>query len=472
MIATIRVTIRFWYCAVVLSALLACSARENSSVEPPVAADLSAADVEIAAMLKPLLVQAQAAPQEAERRGQLGMAYEVNGFAEAALASYVQAQALDPGEPRWPYHQAMLLAHRGDLEGALVHLQASTDLDGNYAAAWLWRGTWLLDLDRVHDARAAFERAGTLSSGQPDIELAVEVGRARVLLREQQPTEALELLKQLPAEHAHVARLLMQAHTRLGQTEAAKQAWGRAQESLPLVWPDARSREKKQYEASLSARLGRARELIQNGEPEQALAIAEPLRDHHPGHQGLLGTLGEAYRLAGRPERALAVLQHGANAHPSHYPFHLSIAEHHIQAGDGDRAMAHLERAIELNPAVSWAHAQRGLLLLELGSTQDALEAFESSLRYDPNNAMVNYYAGMVQASRSRWRQAITLFRVSVRTDPEFTLGFIALCQSLTELGRFKEAEAELDRADRLGTHQQELRAAREMLLRREQGAS
>ncbi len=448
--------------------LAACSTdRDGASVASPVVAALDAADAEITVLLTGLLQSAREAPQDAESRGRLGMAYEVNGFADAALESYRQAGELDSNDPRWPYYQAMLLAHRGDLEPALGHLAASIHIDPGYAPAWLWRGTWLLDLDQLERAAAAFAEAGVLGA-----ELPSTVGRARVLLKQRQAAQAISLLQPLSDKERlpYIYKLLGQAFAQLGQADQARQALAQVDGSGLLVWADARSEQKKSYEGSLSARLAKARDLMQRGQPTEALREIEGLRKHYPDHQGLLSTLSEAYRQTDQQERSLAVLQHGLQVHPDYYAFHLNIADHYIRSGNGDRAFAHLQRVIDLNPAVSWAHAQMGLLLLERDRLEDALAAFRTSLHHDPNDATVYYYAGMAEASRAGWTEAIRLFGGSVEVDPEFTLGHVALGRSLTESGRYDEARAALAAALRIGTYPGEVQAARAALAKREAG--
>ncbi|MDX1390214.1 MAG: hypothetical protein R3344_13565, partial [Acidobacteriota bacterium] len=56
----------------------------------PVEADLSLTDVDSAKQIEDLVGAASRHPGDARRRAELGMAYEVSGLMEAALASYEQ----------------------------------------------------------------------------------------------------------------------------------------------------------------------------------------------------------------------------------------------------------------------------------------------------------------------------------------------------------------------------------------------
>lgn len=450
-----------------VAALLCACTDENAPPANDLAVQeipLGVADAETQAFIGALADAAQAHPKDGKARGELAMGYDVNGFADAALASYAQAQALAPADPRWPYHRALLLAHRGEFAVAVEALSHAIELAPEHAPAWLWRGIWLLDLGRLEDADAAFREAERRGAGTP-----AQVGRARVALRADRVDAALALLRPLDAErrHSDVGQLFAAALRRAGRPAAARAALA-AVDAGPLRWADARSDEKRGFEASLAARLAAARRALASGDAESALAAALTLRDRHPRHQGLLALAIEAHRQLGNGAEAVALLRTGIAVHPNYYPFHLSLAEQLIESGAQDDAMAHLDRALALNPRLAWAHAQRGLLLLEGEREDAALAAFQAAMREDPASPAPRYYAGMVHAARKRWRDAIALFTAATRVDPGFTLAHVGRGQALAEVGRFADARAALGAAQRLGTHPQETAAALAWLERRE----
>lgn len=423
-----------------------------------------AADAETRALIGALADAARTHPEDGARRGELAMACDVNGFADAALAAYAQAQALAPADARWPYHRALLVAHRGEFAAALQALSRAIELAPEHAPAWLWRGTWLLDLGRLEDADAAFREAGRRGAGAP-----AQVGQARVALRADRVDDALALLRPLDAarRHSDVGQLFAAALRRAGRPAAARAALA-AVDAGPLRWADARSDEKRGFEASLAARLAAARRALAAGDAESALAAALTMRERHPRHQGLLALAIEAHRQLGNGAQALALLRAGIATHPDYYPFRLSLAEQLIESGAPDDAMAHLDRALALNPRLAWAHAQRGLLLLERQQADAALAAFHAAMREDPASPAPRYYAGMVHASRRRWQDAIALFTAATRVDPAFALAHVGRGQALAEVGRFADARAALAEAQRLGTHPRETAAALAWLARRE----
>jgi tetratricopeptide (TPR) repeat protein len=392
------------------------------------------------------------------------MAYEVNGFAEAALTSYRQAERLDPLDARWPYYQALLIAHRGDLGSALAALSRSLAIDSIYAPAWLWRGTWLMDLDQPDEALLAFANAGDLGETDP-----AAVGRARVLLRKGDAQGALQTLQRIDVAHPYVSRLLGQVHSQLGNAELARQAYAAVSGPGILGWADPRSIDKKRFEASLGARLDAIRKKLTSdslakSELHESIQLLATLREQHPHHQGLISTLSEAYRQAGEYQRAFDTLREGLDAHPDYYPFHLNIAEHYIRIADAENAERHLDRVIALNPAVAWAHAQKGLLLLDKGQIVGASASFRTALEHEPGNTQVSYYLGMVEASRANWVAAAQRFKDAIEVDDQFTPAYIGLGQSLTEAGRFDEAATILGKAMTLATHPDQVAAAQAYL--------
>ena len=52
----------------------------------------------------------------------------------------------------WPYLQAILLQQQARFDEALLRLDRALELAPDYAPAWLWRGYWMLDVDRIDEA--------------------------------------------------------------------------------------------------------------------------------------------------------------------------------------------------------------------------------------------------------------------------------------------------------------------------------
>ena len=172
-----------------------CEAEMSVSIERPLVVALDRLSPAQQELLEDLLDKARREPMDGLRRGQLGMAYETNGYPRAALTSYCQAEELDGQEPKWPYYQAFLLAGRGELQRALDALDRSLRLDAEHVSSWMWKGTWLIELGLVRQADDAFSEAKGLGLGW-----AATAGHARVLLHQDRSDEAIAILEPLSDE--------------------------------------------------------------------------------------------------------------------------------------------------------------------------------------------------------------------------------------------------------------------------------
>ena len=455
--------------------VLAACAPGTAGVGEPVVAGLETPDEELSQYLGSLVATARALPESGRMRGRLGMAYEVNGFLDAARVSYEQAETLAPGDFRWPYFSAQLAAREGDAEDALARLARALAIDADYAPAWLWRGTWLLDLHLASEALAAFQQAAALGAAQE-----ADFGRAQALIAQGKHAEAAELLMPLAERLGHPAvyRALGQTLRVLGRIDDARIALARGSETRPFEWADERQREKTAH-ARGYASFDLAQKLSSAGRSAEALAIFDRLRQRHPAEQcgraerfffacNLLNSSSIAYARADRLPEALQTAQRGLAMNPDFVPFHLSIASHYRQLRDFDAALRHLERAVTLNPHLGHAHVQLGRVLFALGRFDEAKAAFGEALRLAPQQSTTLFYLGMVEAEQKNWPQAIERFGRAVRLDPGLAVGHLYLARSLGEAGRISEARAALREAAALGALESDIAATKRRLSEQE----
>ena len=457
-------------CAItsVLIVLIGCA----ESVAPPVAAGLDSDDVELADHLADLYASASGLPESDRLRGRLALAYDANGFTEAAATTYAQAHALQPGEFLWPYMGAFAHATRGDLDGAVARVEEAIAIDPAYPPAWLQRGTWLLDLDRLDAAAAAFGQALALKpTGEAAI--AAQAGLARIRLREGLPAAAIETLERLVAEsdHPQLHALLGRAYRAAGRVEDAVAATDRGRDAPPYEWRDERREATEAHVRGFHGRLGLAETYLKRGNAHRAATLLEELRESRPDDRTLVNNLSIAYQRTGRPEQAIDVLRDGLATHPDYALFHFNIASLVEEAGKRASAAEHFARAAELDPGMAAAHERRAMLLVrqsEFGAARESLEALV------PLGGATSafHHAAMIAGSRGRWSGAIELLQRAVELDPEFTRGHVFLGRALAEAGHYADAREALDRADDLGTHPDDVATARDRLAELDTDAS
>lgn len=443
-----------------------CSKFGTAFVDEPIAAGIDSTDRDVAEHLTALLESARTTPNSGLMRGRLGMAYDVNGFPEAALATYEQARTLDPTDFRWPYFGAQLIAENGEYDQALDLLARALDIDADYAPAWLWRGSWLLKGGHPRDAMDAFGRAFDLD-GSP----VATFGRAQALIANGEHHQAIEILEPLAEafKHPYVHRTLGETLRAVGRVDDARTAMTRGSEAQPLTWPDER-RDQRTVHIRGHASYMLAKRMSGSGRLDQALAILQRLQRHHPEERcgedqdfflacNLMNSSSIAYDRAGTPERAMATVQRGLALKPTFAPFHLTIANLFRQQRDLDSALEHVDRALELNPARGYAHEQRGRLLFGMKRYEDARTALETALQFEPEKRTTLFYLGLAEVELANWSDAVDCFERVIRVEPDFALGYIFLARSLGEAGRLTAARQAQRSARKHGANATELRA-------------
>lgn len=465
---------------IALASLLpgACAKFETDSVDEPVVAGLDSDDRDVAEHLEALVQSVRTVPTSGSIRGRLGMAYDTNGFREAAITTYEQASSLDPEDFRWPYFHAHLVAEDGEHHRALELLDQALATDAGYVPAWLWRGAWLLKSNRPAQAMEAYRRANELQASPH-----AAFGRAQSLMAAGESPEALEILEPLAKgfDHPYVHRTHGEALRAAGRLDEARAAMARGREAQPLTWPDERRDQRNVHMRGHASHM-LAKQLSASGRVDEALAILQRLQGHHPEeHCGreeefflacnLMNSLSIAHDRAGRPSRSLATVEHGLALRPTFAPFHLTIANLLRDRRDLDTALNHVERAIELSPSSGYAHEQKGRLLFGLNRYEDARAAFESALQFEPGKRTTLFYLGLAQVELSGYEDAVTSFRRVIEIEPTFALGHVFLARSLAEGGRIDEARQAQDGAREHGADPAELRR-NEIRLRELEAAS
>lgn len=440
----------------------------TQGVGEPVAAGADAEDRDLAAYLQELHQAASELPQSGAIRGRLGMAYDANGFTDAAMTTYRQAAALDAGEFRWPYHLAFLQASRGLQEEAVASLRQALAIDPAYAPGWLHLGARLLDLNRNDAAAEAYRQALALGPNE-ETDVVANAGLARVLLRQGRAADAVELLVPLTEglPHPHLRRLLAQAHRQSGQQsdEAPQQNLGAAppESATPLRWRDERQEAKDEHVRGFHGLLSVAEQRLKLGRATEAATLLENLRETRPHDRTLLNNLSIAYKLSGRQRQALDILREGISVHPDYYLFHFNIATLYEDRDEPELAIDHFGRAVELDAGLIVGYERLGLLLVREERYDEALAVFEAMTPHG-ESATALYYRAMIEGARAEWLAAVASLQKAVQLDPTLAKGYVFLGRSLGETGRMDEAKAALERAAALGTHPREVAAARDRL--------
>jgi tetratricopeptide (TPR) repeat protein len=430
-------------------AVVGCGPGPESVPLPPAVDVPEGVDEQVAELIADVLEAARANPENAERRAELGMAYEVNGMVEAATECYEQARRLDPAEPRFSYYLAIGRTSLGDPEGALVELERAIELAPDYAPAYLYRGTWLLDLGRTDEAADAFRRATELQSDNP----AGWIGMARVYLERQEADEAVAILERWVQidPRPYLYQLLGQAYRQQGDLDRARQILAHVEPGArPPQWPDPWAQLKGKYQTGIPFDMDRAETLLAAERYVEAIEMFESLRTRGTSGVAVFANLTLAYNRTGDMDKVLATLRAGVEMHPDFYPFRLMISAAYHSSGDLQSALEHLDRAIAIDGEAAEPHSRRAAILLERRQRREALDAFDAALERGADDSRLAFSAAALELEFGSWEKAAERAELAVRLDPGLAPGWMVLGMARAELGHLSGAREALDRAAEL----------------------
>lgn len=439
--------------------LAGCSGGLDVPAPPVVQAE--SLDPDVAALLQAKREESLTRRHDAAARNELCQAFEANDLVASACECYRQAVRLDERQPRYRYHAALMLAELGRMDEALAAMGRVIELAPDYAPAHWRRGQWLFETGELAAAEEAFRAAVSRDGGS----VAARVGMARIYLRTERPTLAIEVLEGLLAKipNPYFHHLLAAAYRQAGRPEDSLREATLARPTSP-DWPDPWRDEIYKYMVGYGVELQRALALLGARKLDLALPLLEKLRKRRPTDVTLLSNLGAAYVDAGQVDQGLETLQTALDLSPEHFGAHLNISAAYQARGQLDRALEHIERAIASNPTLGRAHEIRGILLARTRRYDEALKALALARRYGALGAGNLVWSARVRAELGRPDEAVADLESALALEPSMIPAYLDLARIHAANGRRSEALATLDRADGVQPGQPQVEALRRRL--------
>jgi tetratricopeptide (TPR) repeat protein len=351
---------------------------------PPPAIAPGGVDPAVAAAVAQYRAAVVRTPRSGAAWGKLGLVLVAHHIDPEARFCFVQAERLDPRNPRWPYLQAMVL-NLEDSEEALRKLQRTVLLCADdFDAPRLRLGELLLGLGRYEAARDQFEEIASRGPGNSRAHLGlarVEFQCDRLNDAAQDVAEALRDRRTRKAAH----QLLAEIEHRRQRPEAAADALKEAA-ALPedQSWPDPYLEEIERFRTGRDAGLERAQQLLRQENAAEAAALLQTIVGDYPEDYRpwmlLSLALGDLGRVTAAEEAARTAVRLQDDSGDAH---HFLGAVLFVQEKWG-AASASFQRAAQLRPNSAEAHYMLGRCLLETGDRSRAVEAFRSALRCRP----------------------------------------------------------------------------------------
>jgi tetratricopeptide (TPR) repeat protein len=353
--------------------------------------------------------------------GRLGMLLHAAEHVEQATAAYRNAQALAPGDPRWPYYLGHAHRRAGRAGESRAAFQRASELQPSDVPTLVWLARTHLEASDADAAVPLLERAHTLAPRAA----AVVAARGQMALAQGEYSTAVTLLEEALSLDARAAGLhapLAAAYRGLGQMDAAQRHAAR--------WKD--------VEASLDdPRMAELSTILRSAVSYEVRGVRAFDRGDWAG--------------------AAAIFREGLELTAPDSPIGRSL-RHKLGlalylGGQLQGALEEFERAVQLAPPgghdepASRVHYSLGVIMASGGQDDRAVDHLTRSVAYDETSRPARM--ALADALRRQRRDALSLphYREIVRLDPQAADARLGYALALMRLRRWMEARQWLEQA-------------------------
>lgn len=327
---------------------------------------------------------------------------------DAAEPYFVNAQALDGRDHRWPYYLAHLARRKGDLARAAGLFERVLALHPDEIAASFWLGDIYLAQGRPD---AAEPRFAAVLERQPD-SLSARFGLGRTALANQQYRRAVGYLEDVLKRDSQAAGAhypLALAYSRLGDA-------GNAERHL---------KQRREHDIlPADPLMVEIDELLQSAQTFEAIGI----------------------RALDRQEwnEAAAQFRRGLELEPGNASLRHRLGTALYMKGERAAARAEFERILRTSPGFARAHYSVGVLDAAEGRYEQAAQSFAAALRDQPDYTEARLRLAASLRAMRRPGESLDHYQRVLAVNPANVDGRIGQVFALVQLGRYQDARDRL----------------------------
>ena len=367
---------------------------------------------ELASLIKPLQPPAAVDAEAAAKLAALG--YVSGG------GTRLTGELPDPKTQRTAVHQIELAVNafsEGKFDDAVPLFRQLVDANPKMTDMWAFLARSLHRAGREEESLAAWQKTLELSAGDPWTALAV--ANSFVTLHRYKEAR----------EHANLALTALPGPTNelLIGIDLAEGNQADAVARMERAVADG--------SASESLRRQLALRRLQQGEPEKAIELLQPLAAK--GEAPTLTLLGLALADLDRAAEALPLVERAVQSQPDLPKAHEALGTVLLHLGRDADARAELERAVALDPKLAEAWNTLGVARYRVGLAPGAIEAWQRAAALDPTEYDALFNLGLAAAEAGRRDLARDALQRFVRTAPRehFAPDLEKARRLLTQLG-------------------------------------
>lgn len=336
--------------------------------------------------------------------------------------------------------QAQQMRQQGDLSGAVITLKNALEAEpGSAETRYLLAQTYL-ETGEALSAEKEARRA--LKEGYARELALAALGRSLVLQGEHK--KALAEMADAPADAPALMPVRADALLALGQPDQAR-----------ALFEALRQREPNSPEALI----GLGRIAYVDGKQVQAMAYADQVLARDPHNTDGLMFKADLQRAENHPDQAIALYDQVLALRPQHRTAHVEKAYLAIGMGRYDFAQAELDAASKTAPGSMLVAYTQALLDYSSGKPQAAQDSLLKVLRVAPEHMPSVLLAGAVSVKLGSWYMAEHHFRHYLERYPDNLYARKMLAQALLGTGHGGDALAALDPALKSGKEDAEVLA-------------
>ena len=346
---------------------------------------------------------------------ELGQAYGALGnlllaaeYFDAAELCYLHAQALAPGEVRWPYYLGHVYMSKAQPAKSIAAFERSLRLRPNDVAALVWLGTVHLDQGQPGLAESMFVQA--LSIQPRTVAALFGLGRAALAKRDyRRAVDQFEQALSADPRASIVHYPLGLAYRGLGDTARAETHL-QQRGTVDVGPPD-----------PLMVEL---RGLLHSAVAEEELGVrALDSRDF---------------------AAAVTHFRKGTELAPDNPSIRHKLGTALSLTGDTRAAVEQFEETLRRSPGFAQAHYSLGVLLAESGRNQEAVEHLSAAVRVEPSYIDARLRLAELQRRAGRPDAALGQYAQVIAIDPRVAEARFGYAMALVQLKRYDEARRRL----------------------------
>ncbi len=276
----------------------------------------------------------------------------------------------------------------------------------------------------------------TVAAQPPADDSTAALAKARALLSQDRPKDAIAALQGLDGSDPKVQLVRGVAHYHAGDAAEAVALLQPVVEKLPQG-----SDERREAVQVLGLALYLA------GRIADAVPWMEATREWAGTNPELLQILGTAYIQTRQGDKAREVLARAFDVPPDGASAHLLAAQMMIRLEQEPMAQEELAKAIALDPRLPHAHFLVGQLALFRGRFEEATAATRKEIELNPADNVAWSQLGDIYVRQQKWDEAVAALQRSIWVSPYYSAPYILLGRAYVKKGEPGTAEAMLRRA-------------------------